>query len=776
MKLKSVIGWTIAVAVVLLLVIAALVKLFYGPDKIVETLVPHLEETFQRQVEYGDVEFTVFTGIGVRLHDVRVKNDPGFDRENFLTIDHLDCTVRLPSLMRGKIEFARLILHQPELYLIKNVDGETNYNVADTTIGAPGDGQALEALLDFDEFVIRDGRVIWRFDSAGVKVAVGRIDYRGRLFGKERQVLEGRLEVDSLLLSTEIEDLQIYPAQLGAEFSFLYYTGGDSVRVEFCNLTAADLKARLQGRILDFSTSPNVDLALMAPRVRLENLENSALFAPMTFLRDVELRGDLRLDAAYKGLFADPRADNLRGKLTLTDFQAKARRLDTEIEIKLAELNFNSRSISFYTEDATIGDAPAACRLAVDNFGDLNLSAELRFNAEAEVLGKLFQLESASDLGGRVEVDLSGFARLRERENLRLLGSVMFDQLSGPLPGLPYPVESLNLSCQLLGRDLQIQNLGLRCGESEFHVTGKINGFTPWLASGGEPETRPFFEFSLTGDNLDFNLLTATPQTEESDTLTALPLVARFPLFDGGGTFYCENALFAGFPLQELYGRLTLLSRVLHLDSLTADIYGGRATGEAIFDYSGEGSPEWELQVSAQDFEINSLLQRCTGFGDHLFGATRMLAEFKGVGTSEADILTSLDAAGSLTMMQGRLSRFTTRERVKRELGFDLVPRESISDLTAGFAIGDLELYFSELDFTSDRERYGLEGRVGFDSNLDLRVTGVVSGDDARLLDIAEDTRRQIRSLGFGEVELSLKGPAEDPAIEILSARAGRGR
>lgn len=776
MKLKSVIGWAIAVAVVLLLVIAALIKLFYGPDQIVAKLIPQLEETFQRQVEYGDVEFTVFTGIGVRLHDVRVKNDPGFDRENFLTTDHLDCTVKMQSLLQGKIEFARLILHEPELYLIKNVDGETNYNVADSTIDVRGDEQALESLLDFDQFVIRDGRLIWRLDSANVKAVVGGLGYRGSLRGKEERTLAGRLEVDSLLFSTEFEDLQIYPAQLSAEFDFLYYTDGDSVKVQYCNLTAADLKARLEGKILAFSTDPDVDLALMAPRIRLENIENSALFAPLTFLRGVELRGDLRLDAAYKGLFCDPRADNLRGKITLTDFEAKAHRLDTEIETRLAELNFNSQSISFYTEDATIGDAPASCRLAIDNFSDPNVSAELRFNSEAEVLGKLFQIESADDLEGRVEIDLSGFARWREKENLRLLGSVMLDGLSGPLPGFPAPVERLDLNCQLLGKDLQVQNLRLQSGDSDFGLTGKLNGFTPWLASGGEPETRPFFDFNLTGAGLGVDLLTQTRAAEESDTVEHLPLLARFPRFDGGGVFFCEHAQFAGFPLQELYGRLTLLSGVLHLDSLTAGIYGGRANGEAIFDFSGEGSPEWELEVSAQDFEINSLLQRCTGFQDCFFGPTRLLAEFKAVGTSEANILTSLDAAGSLTIARGRLSRFTTRERVKRELGFDLLPRESFSDLTGNFAIGDLALHFSDLDFSSNGGRYRVDGRVGFDSNLDLRVTGPVSGDNARLLDIAEATRRQIRSLGFGELELSLRGVSANPTIEILSARAGRGR
>lgn len=776
MKLKSLIGWFLAVLLVLALVLVALVKLFFGPDKIVAALIPRLEETFQREVKYGDVEFLSLTSIGVRLHDVRVKNDPGFDRENFLHIDQLDCTVRLRPLLSGKVEFAKLILHEPELYLIRTVDGRTNYNVADSTIDAQGDEQAIESLLDFDQFVVRDGRVIWRNDSTNVKIALGRLDYRGSLHGKQERVLEGSFDLDSVLFATDIEDLLFYPAHLGADFSFLYHSDGDSVQVDYCNLRADDFKARLQGKILDFSTAPDVDLSLMAPRVRLEELQNSALLAPLSFLRDVEMRGDLRLDAAYKGLLADARADKLRGKITLTDFEADAKTLRTDIEIKLAELNFNSQSISLYTEDATVGGAPASCRLAVDNFSDPNISAELRFESEAQVVGRLLQVETADDLEGRVEVDLSGFMRWQDRENVRLLGSVSVNELSGELPGWPQPIKSLDLDCQMLGKDMQVQRLNITSEDSDFRFSGKITGFTPWLASGGEPETRPFIDFELKADNLDLDLLTQPPpQEEKSDTLPQQSLLARFPDFDAGGTIYCSRADFADFPLQELYGRVTLLSKVLHLDSLTAGIYGGNATGEAILDFSGESSPDWELDVSAQDFEINSLLRRCADFEDKLFGPARLLAEFKGVGTSEADILTSLDAAGSLTISSGRLTHFHTRDRLKNYLGFDLLPRDSYHDLTASFAIGNLALHLSDMNFSSQKDHYSVDGKIGFDGALDLNVTGAVSGDNARLLDIDAKTRRQIQALGYGEVDLSLKGPADNPNIEILSARAGRG-
>jgi uncharacterized protein involved in outer membrane biogenesis len=771
MKLKSVIGWSLAVALVLLLVMAAAIKLFYGPDKIVATLLPQLENSFQRQIEYGDVEFTVFNGIGVRLHNVRVKNDPGFDREHFLSIDQLDCTVRLMPLLRGQVEFARLIMHQPELYLIRNLEGRRNYHVADTTIGVAGDEQALETLLDFDEFVIRQGRLIWRHDSAEVKVVVGQLDYRGRLHGREQRVLEGRLEADSLLLATAIEDLLIHPAEFEADFSFRYHPDGDSLQVSYCNVFVGDLKARLTGKILDFSSSPDVDLSLIAPRVRLDRLQNSALLTPLTFLRDVELSGDLRLDATYRGLLNDPRADNLRGKVTLTDFEAKARKLRTEFETKLAELNFNSQSISFYTEEASVGGAPAACRLALDNFGDPNFSAELRFTAEAELVGKLLQWESADDLEGRVEVNLSGFARLREQEDLRLLGSIVVDDLSGELPFWSEPIDNLELNCQLLGRDVQVQRLSVASGDSDFRLTGKLAGFAPYLASGGDPKMRPFCEFELTGDNLDFDLFAAG--SPDSDSTASL--LDQLPDIDAEGTLYCSRAAFAGVQLEELAGCLTLLSQVLHLDSLTARVYGGRAAGEAIIEFDNEGRPDWELEIDAEGFEINSLLRRFTGFEDHLSGSTRMLAEFRGRGSSEAEIVSSLRAAGSLTMARGRLTHFPARDRLENYLGFDPVSQESISDLTASFAIDNSQLNLSDLTF-SGGGRYHLQGVIAFDSDLQLNVSLPITPDQARLLDINAEARRQIRSLGYGSVELGIAGPADNPDIEILSATAARDR
>jgi hypothetical protein len=776
MKLKSFLGWTLAIIIVLVLVGVAAIKLLFSPQKIVATLIPRVQDVLERPIEYGDVDVSVFSGIGFTIHEIKVKNDPGFMREDFLRIGRVDCLLKVWPLLRGDVEIKRLILVDPELYLIKNPDGVTNYYGTEEDINAPGDEQALAALLGFEEFDIYNGRLIDRNDSTGVKWVAGGIDFHSEVGGTGDLSIAGKLEADSLGMITGLEDFVIYPADFTTDFDMSYFEDGDSLLVDKFEFSLSDLSARITGRITALQTAPNVDLAVIAPRVKLRNLETTSLVNAFPPLRDLRLDGQLRLDASYKGLLHEPDADNLRGKVTLSNLWLSSPRLDADIEAQLAELNFNSQSVSFFTEDARIGDVPATFRMAVDDFSDPNISAEVNFKSGLGLISQLAQLDPDSRLEGTAEVSLSGFMRWKERENLRLLGSIKFSDASVSSPRLAMPINKLDLSCQFLGKDAEIQSMDFEAGDTRFQAEGTLLNFSDYVASLGKTARKPLLDFELKADAVDLDQLLSQGEFESdsaADSTAVLPLIALFPAFDASGHLKIDRATFGGADLRDVNSRFLMLSRIVQIDSAECKAFKGNVEGEVIADLSVPGSPDWEIDVNAHRIEIDNLLSQVLNYPDHIRGRADLIAEFKrGTSTSDTE---SVTGSGSILIPDGELKDLSPLITIADRLGMRSLEKKDFNGMRGRFTYSDSALELSDLSLTQGKISHRINGVIDFNGDLDLTLESTVPASEANSLNLPEQFRDMWKRWQGASLTFHIGGTAESPSITLADLQPARG-
>lgn len=776
MKLRSMLAWTLAVVIVLVLVGVAGIKLLFSPQKIVATLIPKVEDVLERPIEYGDVDVTVLSGIGFTIHDIKVKNDPGFSREDLLRVGRVECRLKFWPLLRGDVQIKRLIVVDPELFLIKNPDGVTNYYGSQEDINAPGDEQTLSALLGFEEFEIYNGRLIDRNDSTGLKWVAGGIGFRSEVSGTGDLNIEGKLEADSLGLITGLESFVIYPADFATDFEMSYFEDGDSLLVDKFEFSLSDLSARITGRITALQSAPYVDMAVIAPRVKLRELEKTSLVDAFPPLRDLRLDGQLRLDASYKGLLHDPHADNLRGKVTLSNLWLSSPRLDADIEAQLAELNFNSQSVSFFTQDAKIGDVPATFRLAVDDFSDPNISAELQFKSGLGLISQFAQLDPESRLDGQAEVALSGFMRWQERENLRLLGSVKFSDVSVSSPRLATPINKLSLSCQFLGKDIEIQSVNLEAGDSKLELEGKLLNFSSYLASLGKTARKPLLDFDVKAKTVNLDQLLAMNEVQPdstSDSTAVVPLLALFPDFDASGHLKIDRATFGGVDLRNIDSRFLMLSRIVQIDSTQCEALKGNVEGEVIADLSVPGSPDWEIDVNADRIEINDFLTQVLNYPDHISGRADLIGEFKR-GTSSSDSV-SVTGSGSIVIPDGELQDISPLSIIADRIGMQSFEKQGFKDLRGRFNYSDSSLELNDLSLTQGKVNHRISGMVDFDGDLDLTLESTVPASESGSLNLPEQFRDMWKRWQGASLTFHIGGTAESPSISLTSLDPVRG-
>jgi uncharacterized protein involved in outer membrane biogenesis len=125
----------VAVAAVVVLTIAALAAVPWIVDtpRVQGLIASGASQALARAVKFRSLSVSVLPYPAVRLHTLEIAEDPGFGGGPFLRLDEADLRLKLAPLLRGRVEFATLVLRQPRIFLIQGPEGRWNF----ASLGTP---------------------------------------------------------------------------------------------------------------------------------------------------------------------------------------------------------------------------------------------------------------------------------------------------------------------------------------------------------------------------------------------------------------------------------------------------------------------------------------------------------------------------------------------------------------------------------------------------------------------------------------------------------------
>lgn len=142
-------------------------------------LTARLSAAFGRQVEVGRYNFSIWTGPALEAQSVIVSEDPRFGQEYFLRAESLRVRLRWKSLLRGHLELGTLLLTQPSLNVVRNIEGDWNLAqwlprpAARAPVGSP----AATPPFRFERIEVDGGRV--NFKRADEKLPFALVGVEG---------------------------------------------------------------------------------------------------------------------------------------------------------------------------------------------------------------------------------------------------------------------------------------------------------------------------------------------------------------------------------------------------------------------------------------------------------------------------------------------------------------------------------------------------------------------------------------------------------------------
>lgn len=174
----------IALAVVIVVFIAGAVVLVatVDPNDHKDTIVAAVKDATGRDLKLeGDIGFSFFPRLGVKLGEAELSNAAGFGKQPFASVDQVGVSVDLLSLLRAKVQADTIDLKGLRVNLQKNKNGKTNWDdlsgsSSSSSSSLSSDGSSVG--LEVAGIRITDSQVVYDDQQAGNKITLNPIELR----------------------------------------------------------------------------------------------------------------------------------------------------------------------------------------------------------------------------------------------------------------------------------------------------------------------------------------------------------------------------------------------------------------------------------------------------------------------------------------------------------------------------------------------------------------------------------------------------------------------
>jgi uncharacterized protein involved in outer membrane biogenesis len=408
-------------------VIAAVVFLFFDANQLRGTIQAQLEAGLKRKVSLGAIRLGFFPP-ALRVQDVSVGENPPLLRAKEFAVQ-----AALWPLLRKQVQVRSLRLLEPVVEIVETSEGHWNYE----TPGGAGGG-ALPAIA---ELIATDGQV-------GVTA-----------LGKPRQLYE---HIDLRLNDfapgstfNAIVAMQL-PQSLNLKVAMKGRGFGDGFNFQSLVADLGKLHLAGSGR---WSES-NTDLALKVDRASIVELAQAGAALGFAFSPGAEVTGDIAADLRITGPSAHLAYS---GRADLTALQVRESGQSPPVRIPAVRLEITPNEIRTNTFAVESGATRLAASALVTGYALPDGAYQIKLNTPSAELGELLRIASsmappsAAIKGvkgtGHVSLDMTLRGKMESKAALQFAGTATLDEASIRVPGNVQPILVDNADLQFRGAD-----------------------------------------------------------------------------------------------------------------------------------------------------------------------------------------------------------------------------------------------------------------------------------------------------------------------------------
>ena len=631
--------WIIAAAIVLVTVVVVSTALLNINSLIARNkdyLIGQAEQALGRKIQVGDVEATLWSGLGVRLKNFSMADDPSYPSEQFVRARDLQVNLKLWPLLKKKVEIKRLILHDPVIRVVRNSAGVYNFS----TIGGKAREKKQPAEKEKKERAPKSEEP--PFLLSLVDIAGGQLHYIDLKDGTD-------LEVGKIDLTVEDFDFNRpftvnLAAAVYADKQNLNVNGKIGPLRSDGDWTAIPIDGELDVDALDLTR-----LKVAAPKL-LQLFSKDLDLTGVLRVKDWKLKGtfkDLAVSGAIEGTQAAVRygkAFNKPAGIPLA-LSTDARYSGNKVVIRKGHLKLHTLELAS-AGDVALGEATV-----------LNLSIDSK-PASLDGWEKIVPAIDRYQLRGTMALQATVRGRAGKGGAPQVEGTLTLKDASAMPPDFPKPIENLDTRIKFTGERADISDMALTLGKSRIQVTAAIENFAPLTFSYklSTPELWPAdYNASLPEErkaDIIRNLRSEGQFTAASDNM-----VYRGKLSSGDGTLY-------NIAYKNLDAALSLADKVAKIQSLRVQALNGTVQLQGEYSFK-EPARRFAVDSKVQGIDVKELYTALDDKAERDIRG-RLNAEMKlsGSGNTWDEIKPNLHGQGEAEVLQGAIQNFNIADSV----------------------------------------------------------------------------------------------------------------
>lgn len=184
------VGVALGVAILLFVIAFICLVTFVSPNRFKPVIADQVMKYTGRQLTIeGDLSWTVFPNLGIKTGHIMLGNPVGFKEKTFAEVEHATVAVKLLPLLHAKVESSGIVLEGMKLNLIKNENGNPNWNfhtaapVAEAAEKNSAPSQSLRNasfMLAVSELTIANAEITWTDEQAKQSVKIEKFSLQAK--------------------------------------------------------------------------------------------------------------------------------------------------------------------------------------------------------------------------------------------------------------------------------------------------------------------------------------------------------------------------------------------------------------------------------------------------------------------------------------------------------------------------------------------------------------------------------------------------------------------
>jgi len=784
-KAFKIIGIVIAIILVLMILIPFLFK-----GKIKTKINQAINENLNAKVEFKRVGlslFKAFPDLRAEIKKLTIVGIDTFALDTLVVLDKFGIDINLFSIFGDQIEINSIIITKPVIKALVLEDGRYNWDImkVDTAAVEPVDTATSTMKLSLEKVVITDGYILYDDQSLKMSATLKELNY----------LMKGNLTGDLLAMKNKLTVKSFDAIYEGVKYMNNATLDGDAdidadlakFKFSFKNnsfkLNALELG--LDGWLEMPDTNINMDLTYLAKKAEFKHFLSLIPAIYMNDFSGLEASGKAALTGYVKGTYnaismplfgVDILVEN--GKFKYPDLPKSVENVNVKVKVDSRDDKMEYMDIDISKFHVEMAGNPFDVSMFIGMTpNDMALKGAFNGKLDLASVADVIPLDSTT-IGGLLTTDLKINGKLSAIENekyeeFQADGKVEMANFKFDSPDVPRPVGIQKALLQFSPQFVELANLDLTLGSSDFRLKGRVENFLPFVFSDGTVKGNLTLNSTLINTNELLSDETATVEPTDTTSITAFEIPKNIDF-----TFNSNigKILYDKLEITDVLGIVVVQAGKAMLQNLKMNLLQGSLVLNGFYDSKDVKNPEVDFGMNINGFDIPATfnafntIQRIAPIAKRCTGKISLQLAYKSLlNYYMMPQMPTINGKGRLQSNDIAISNAPVFDKIADKLKNEELRNPTLRNIDVGFTITDGNIEIEPFSTKIAGREIRFRGKQGVDKSIDYFMNTTIPVDKAAGLFTNLTGLKTNKDI---DIELNVGGTLTDPKVVGIKSNA----